>query len=146
MIPYGLPCHSCYLPMHYCPSSVCFFLAIYHQIAKFSSFPRPVSPCVCLSFEKVYFYSNLFQILSSLNCGPVVFGVLFASCLPQISINSFCVPPPPSDHAGTSPSSFHGTAAAASPSADVKRGIVISSARELMHEFPLLLAAVLGRR
>ena len=56
-----------FLPLHFCPSSVCFVLAIYRQIAKFSSFPRPVSLCVCLFFEKVYFYSNLFQILSSLN-------------------------------------------------------------------------------
>ena len=45
-----------------------------------------------------------------------------------------------------SPSSFHGAAAVAPPSADIIRAIVIANARELIYELPLLLDAALGRR
>ena len=96
-IKYGKDNHSYYLPTPFCPSSVCFVLAMYRQIAKFSSFPRPVSVCIFLSFEKVYFHSNLFQIACSLNFGRVVFwGSFHPAAPPTIILLSRCPPLPPS--------------------------------------------------
>ena len=84
--------HSYYLPRDFCQSSVCLALAIYRQIAKLSTFPRPVFLCDFLFCEKVYFHSNIFQISCSL-------------FLRALFIRTVSVPPPPSDHAGTSFSS-----------------------------------------
>jgi hypothetical protein len=79
-----IPFHS--IPIIFCQgisqSSVCLVLAIYRQIAKFSTFPRPVFLCDFLFCEKVYFHSNIFQISCS----------LFLRAL--FILQSFCPPAP----------------------------------------------------
>jgi len=86
--------------------------------------------------EREYPMRNTAQVAPSPPLQPSFLVGRSCSAADKVCVLGISNPPPPSDHAGgTSPSSFHGTAAATPPSADVIQALVITNTRELKYKF-----------